>query len=69
MGYLIYMSMFFCVCIYLQSGKTQQVKQFHITNWAADGSCSGLETIVQVIERVEDVQRKTSNCPIVVHCR
>ena len=35
-----------------QSGSAHQVKQFHITNWAFDGSCSNLSTVTDVIEQV-----------------
>ena len=53
----------------LQSGRTQQVSQFHITNWAPDGSCPSLKTVTDVIDEVGKVQRRTGNRPIVVHCR
>ena len=42
--------------------------QFHITNWAADGHCSNLKTIVDVIEAMTKVQMRSGNKPIVVHC-
>ena len=45
------------------------MSQFHITNWASDGSCSNLKTVIDVIEEVSKVQRRTGNRPIVVHCR
>ena len=43
--------------------------QFHITNWAPDGSCSGIKTVIDVILEVTKVQIRTGNKPIVVHCR
>ena len=46
-----------------QSGSAHQVNQFHITNWAFDGSCPNLSTVINVIEQVARVQ------PIVMHCR
>ena len=52
-----------------QSGSAHQVNQFHITNWAFDGSCPNLSTVINVIEQVARVQRRTSNQPIVIHCR
>jgi len=52
-----------------QSGSARKVSQFHITNWASDGSCSNLSTVTEVIEKVTGVQRKTGNQPIVIHCR
>ena len=58
------------VSIYFsQSGSSQEVSQFHITNWAPDGSCSSLKTVIDVIEEVSKVQRRTGNQPIVMHCR
>ena len=37
------------------------MSQFHITNWAPDGSCSNLKTVTDVIEEVAKVQRRTGN--------
>ena len=54
---------------FFQSGKAHQVSQFHIVNWNADGRCSNLKTITDVIEEVTKVQMRTGNNPIVVHCR
>ena len=53
----------------LQSSNAHEVTQFHITNWAPDGSCSNLKTVTDVIEEVSKVQRRTGNQPIVMHCR
>ena len=53
----------------LQSNKSHQVNQFHITNWAPDGHCSNIKSVTDVIEEVGKVQRRTGNHPIVVHCR
>ena len=47
----------------------QQVTHFHITNWDADGQCSNLKSITDVIENVSIAQRRTGNNPIVVHCQ
>ena len=52
-----------------QSGQSSRVKQFHITNWSPDGSCSNLRTVTDVIEEVTKIQMRTENKPIVVHCR
>jgi len=43
--------------------------QFHITCWEADGHCSNLRCVVDVIEAMTKVQRRTGNKPILVHCR
>ena len=53
----------------LQSGSVQQVSQFHITNWAPDGSCANLKTVSSVVDEMTKVQRKTGNHPIAIHCR
>ena len=58
-----------CVFSSFQSGKAHQVSQFHIVNWNADGRCSNLKTMTDVIEEVTKVQMRTGNNPIVVHCR
>jgi hypothetical protein len=44
------------------------VTQFHITCWAPDGQCSNLRSIVDVVEDIAKVQRRTGNKPIFVHC-
>ena len=55
---------------YLQSGQTEhQVTQFQIQNWSPQGRCSNPQTIINVVEEVFKVQRRTDNKPIVVHCR
>jgi len=56
------------IVFFLQSSN-HHVSQFHITNWAPDGSCSNLKTVIDVIEEVSKVQRRTGNQPIVIHCR
>ena len=43
--------------------------QFHITCWAPDGQCSNPKAVVDVIEEVAKVQRRTGSKPILVHCR
>ena len=42
--------------------------QFHITGWKSDGGSSNLKGVVDVVEEVAKVQRKTGNKPIFVHC-
>ncbi|CAI8021866.1 Receptor-type tyrosine-protein phosphatase alpha [Geodia barretti] len=51
-----------------KSKEVQQLCQFHITNWAPDGSCSRIKTVIDVILEVTKVQIRTSNKPIVIHC-
>ena len=57
--------------LFLQSGKSHGVTQFHILNWSSLSKSSStlLQTIITVIEEVNKVQRRTDNKPIVVHCR
>ena len=43
--------------------------QFHITCWTPDGYCSNLRAVVDVIEEVAKVQRRTANKPLFLHCR
>ena len=45
------------------------MSQFHITNWAPDGSCSNIKTVTDVIDEIIKVQIRTGNKPITVHCR
>ena len=52
----------------LQTHKTHQVAQFHVT-WNGNGSSSSLIPIVEVIEEVSKQQRRTANHPIAVLCK
>ena len=52
-----------------QSDEVHHVSQFHITNWAPDGSSSNIKTVTDVIDEVIKVQIRTSNKPILIHCR
>ena len=53
----------------VQSRETLNVSQFHIANWAPDGSCSNIKTVTDVIDEIIKVQIRTGNKPITVHCR
>ena len=57
------------VTISTQTGSHHQVFQIHITNWRRDGTCSHLNTITNVLNKMYEVQRRTGNNPIIVHCR
>ena len=48
----------------VQSRETLNVSQFHITNWAPDGSCSNIKTVTDVIDEIIKVQIRTGNKPI-----
>ena len=53
----------------LQSNKAHQVMQFHMKCWSPNGHCSNLTSVIDVIDEVGKVQRRTGNHPILVHCR
>ena len=57
-----------CMVPLLQSGNSHDVSQFHITDWAPDGSSSNLKAVTDVIEEVARIQGKAGNQPILVHC-
>ena len=65
-SYITVFSQHLC-CV--QSRETLNVSQFHITNWAPDGSCSNIKTVTDVIDEIIKVQIRTGNKPITVHCR
>jgi protein tyrosine phosphatase len=48
--------------------EVHQVSQFHITNWASDGSCGDFKTVTSVLTDVIKVQMRTGNQPILMHC-
>ena len=52
-----------------QTAEAHQVVQLHMLNWSPDGSCSKLSTLTSVINNVVNIQMRTGNNPIVVHCR
>ena len=43
--------------------------QFHITCWDPSGQCSNLKSVVDTVDEVEKIQRRTGNKPILIHCR
>ena len=57
------------ILLIFQSQKAHQVTQFHITCWSPDGQCSNLRCVVDVIEEMTKVQRRTGNKPVFIHCR
>ena len=52
-----------------QSGEAHHVTQFCIENWGPSGKCANGDTVLEVVDEVGKVQRRTGNNPIVVHCR
>ena len=52
-----------------KTSRSHQVVQLHMNNWAPDGTCSNLNTITSVMREMIDIQMKSGNHPIVVHCR
>ena len=52
-----------------KASDVHEVVQLHMLNWSPDGSCSNLNTITSVIREMIDIQMKTGNHSIVVHCR
>ena len=55
--------------ILLQSGQVQNVTQFQVEQWSAEGLCSNPKVLIDVIDQMGVVQRRTGNNPIVVHGR
>ena len=45
------------------------VVQFQFTNWPSNGICDSQQTILDVIEYIGRVQRKSGKRPVMVHCR
>ena len=63
-----------CACLLQSTTDPNQfthheMTQFHILNWSAQGKCSEVLTITNVIEEMYRVQCKTGNNPVVVHCQ
>ena len=52
-----------------QSGQVQKVTQFQVEQWSTEGLCSNPKALIDVIDQMGVVQRKTGNKPIVVHGR
>ena len=53
----------------LQNNSCHCAIQFHIENWSDDGVILHPHTILDVIENVVKVKRKSGEGPVVVHCR
>ena len=49
--------------LYPQSKETHHVTHFHILNWKDNGQCSNFSTVLEVIEKMGIVQKKTGNNP------
>ena len=45
------------------------VSQFQFTDWPATGICTSPQIILNVLDCIGRVQRKTGKGPVVVHCR
>ena len=58
-----------CMFSVLQSGQVQKVTQFQLSGWTPDGLCTNTRAIIDIIEQVGGVQRRTGNKPIVIHGR
>ena len=44
------------------------ITQFQFMNWPADSCPENAASVIELIESVEKVQRRTGNGPITVHC-
>ena len=41
--------------------------QFQLKQWSAEGLCSNPQALIDVIDKIGVIQRRTGNKPIVVH--
>ena len=53
--------------MYIQPHQQHKVTQFELSGWTDDGLCSDPRAILELIERVAGIQRRTGNNPIIVH--
>jgi len=53
----------------LQSGQVHKVTQFQMSCWIPEGLCTSPRAIIDIIEQVLVIQRRTGNRPVVVHGR
>ena len=62
-----------CTCwscdVHLQSRRLQKVVQFQLKGWTAEGLCSNPGMLIEVIDHMTVIQRKSGNKPILVHGR
>ena len=49
--------------------ESRVVTQFHYVNWPEDSCPDNGACMIDLIDSVERVQRKTGNGPITVHCK
>ena len=52
-----------------QSGQVQKVTQFQLEHWSTEDLCSNPQALIDVIDLMGVVQRRTGNKPFVVHGR
>jgi len=53
----------------LQSGQVHKMTQFQMSCWTPEDLCTSPRAIVDIIEQVLVIQRRTGNRPVVVHGR
>lgn len=51
----------------IQNEHMRRITQFHMTNWTDEGLCDNPKAIMQIIDEVFLIQRRTGNKPIVIH--
>ena len=59
----------FTYIVYHQSGQVHKVTQFQLKQWSAEGLCSNPQALIDIIDQMGGVQRRTGNKAIVVHGR
>lgn len=57
-----------CVIHVLQAQESRMVSQFHFTRWTKATPPSEYRSMIDLIDELQRVQRKSGNMPITVHC-
>ena len=50
-------------------GRALPVTQFEVLNWTLEAECADLPSVVELADRLQQVQMSTGNNPIILHSR
>ena len=53
----------------MQPSDTRVITQFHFQQWPVNACPNNPASIIDLLEAMERVQRKTGNGPVTVHCK
>ena len=55
------------IMLFSLQSKIHKVTQFQLGSWNSEGLCTDTRALMELIEEVGVAQRRSGNCPIVIH--